>query len=117
MQVLSSRPLLLLFRVAAGNDLVASRKAHSPHPTRITPHRCASAPPPAQVPARAAPGPADPSSVLWMYHSHVDETADTYAGLEGAILITSPGGDQLGRGSPRARTRSRSPALSPAVPL
>lgn len=27
------------------------------------------------VPARAGPGPGDPSSILWMYHSHVDEPA------------------------------------------
>ncbi len=40
------------------------------------------------VPERAGPGPNDPSSILWMYHSHTDEVADTYAGLHGPIIIT-----------------------------
>jgi FtsP/CotA-like multicopper oxidase with cupredoxin domain len=39
------------------------------------------------VPERAGPGPNDPSSVLWMYHSHVDEPGDTNAGLIGPIII------------------------------
>ena len=44
-----------------------------------------------QVPERAGPGPHDPSSIVWMYHSHVDEVADTYAGLVGPIIITRHG--------------------------
>jgi FtsP/CotA-like multicopper oxidase with cupredoxin domain len=44
-----------------------------------------------QVPERAGPGPMDPSSVMWMYHSHVDEVADTYAGLMGPIVVTRKG--------------------------
>ena len=44
-----------------------------------------------RVPERAGPGPTDPSSVLWMYHSHVDEVADTYAGLMGPIIVTRRG--------------------------
>jgi FtsP/CotA-like multicopper oxidase with cupredoxin domain len=40
-----------------------------------------------QVPERAGPGPADGSSVFWMYHSHTDEVADTYAGLMGPLII------------------------------
>ena len=44
-----------------------------------------------EVPQRAGPGPSDSSSVMWMYHSHVDEVADTYAGLMGAIEITRAG--------------------------
>jgi hephaestin len=44
-----------------------------------------------QVPARAGPGPADPSSLMWIYHSHTDETPDTYAGLIGAMEITRHG--------------------------
>ena len=44
-----------------------------------------------QVPERAGPGPMDPSSVLWMYHGHVDEPADTNAGLIGPIIITKKG--------------------------
>ena len=44
-----------------------------------------------QVPERAGPGPMDGSSVLWMYHSHVDEVRDTNAGLIGPIIITRRG--------------------------
>eukprot|EP00798_Chlamydomonas_sp_ICE-L_P000323 gene323-33546_t len=40
------------------------------------------------VPDRAGPGPKDESSMIWMYHSHADETRDTWAGLVGAIIIT-----------------------------
>jgi hephaestin len=44
-----------------------------------------------EVPERAGPGPHDPSSVMWMYHSHVDEVSDVYAGLMGAIIVTRRG--------------------------
>jgi len=44
-----------------------------------------------QVPERAGPGPHDPSSIVWMYHSHADEVSDTYAGLVGPIIITRHG--------------------------
>jgi FtsP/CotA-like multicopper oxidase with cupredoxin domain len=44
-----------------------------------------------QVPERAGPGPADGSSVFWMYHSHTDEVADTYAGLMGPLIIAAAG--------------------------
>ena len=44
-----------------------------------------------QVPPRSGPGPNDPSSVLWMYHSHVDESGDTNAGLVGPIIVTAKG--------------------------
>ncbi len=40
------------------------------------------------VPERAGPGPKDPSSIIWFYHSHVDTPADTNAGLIGPIIIT-----------------------------
>ena len=43
------------------------------------------------VPDRAGPGPGDGSSVMWMYHSHTDEVADTYAGLMGSIEVTRAG--------------------------
>ncbi len=33
----------------------------------------------------------DPSSIVWMYHSHVDEVTDTNAGLVGAIVVTRQG--------------------------
>jgi FtsP/CotA-like multicopper oxidase with cupredoxin domain len=52
------------------------------------------------VPSRAGPGPMDPSSILWMYHSHVDETRDTYTGLVGPIIVMAPGtGRPTGRPS------------------
>jgi len=44
-----------------------------------------------KVPKRAGPGPMDPSTVLWMYHGHVDEPADTNAGLIGPIIIGRSG--------------------------
>jgi hephaestin len=44
-----------------------------------------------QVPDRAGPGPMDGSSVLWMYHSHTDEVADTNTGLIGPMVITARG--------------------------
>jgi len=43
------------------------------------------------VPPRAGPGPMDGSSVLWMYHSHVDEVRDINAGLLGPMIITARG--------------------------
>lgn len=43
------------------------------------------------VPERAGPGDSDPSSVMWLYHSHVDEVADTNAGLFGVMIITRAG--------------------------
>jgi len=44
-----------------------------------------------EVPERAGPGPADGSSVFWMYHSHVDEPRDTNAGLIGPMIVTARG--------------------------
>ena len=44
-----------------------------------------------EVPPRAGPGPDDGSSVMWMYHSHTDEVADTNAGLMGPMEITRRG--------------------------
>jgi FtsP/CotA-like multicopper oxidase with cupredoxin domain len=43
------------------------------------------------VPERAGPGPNDPSSILWAYHSHVTEAGDVFAGLMGPIIITRHG--------------------------
>ena len=43
------------------------------------------------VPERAGPGPMEGSSVMWMYHSHVDEPGDTNAGLIGPIIVTAKG--------------------------
>ncbi len=44
-----------------------------------------------EVPERAGPGPNDPNSIVWFYHSHVDERRDVNAGLIGAIIVTRQG--------------------------
>lgn len=44
-----------------------------------------------EVPERAGPGPGDPNSIVWLYHSHVNESADTNTGLVGPIIITRRG--------------------------
>ncbi len=44
-----------------------------------------------EVPDRAGPGPNDPSSIVWFYHSHTDEVGDTNAGLIGVILVSAAG--------------------------
>jgi FtsP/CotA-like multicopper oxidase with cupredoxin domain len=44
-----------------------------------------------QVPERAGPGPNDPSSIVWLYHSHVKEMKDVNSGLIGALVITKRG--------------------------
>ena len=44
-----------------------------------------------EVPERAGPGPRNPSSVVWLYHSHVNEMIDVNSGLIGAIIITRRG--------------------------
>jgi FtsP/CotA-like multicopper oxidase with cupredoxin domain len=56
-----------------GDDLVAPGKSYTYSYT---------------VPERAGPAPMDGSSVMWMYHSHVDEVGDDYAGLVGPIIVT-----------------------------
>jgi FtsP/CotA-like multicopper oxidase with cupredoxin domain len=43
------------------------------------------------VPERAGPGPMEGDSIGWMYHSHVDETVDTYTGLIGPMIVTRKG--------------------------
>ena len=40
-----------------------------------------------EVPERAGPGPADGQSVMWMYHSHVNEPHDENTGLIGPMII------------------------------
>jgi manganese oxidase len=40
---------------------------------------------------RSGPGPNDPSSVFWLYHSHCDELRDVASGLMGMIVITRRG--------------------------
>ena len=39
----------------------------------------------------SGPGPGDPSSIVWWYHSHVNEPAETNAGLLGPIIVTARG--------------------------
>ncbi len=39
----------------------------------------------------SGPGPADPSAIVWWYHSHVDEPGETNAGLLGPIIVTRAG--------------------------
>jgi FtsP/CotA-like multicopper oxidase with cupredoxin domain len=43
------------------------------------------------VPVRAGPAPGDPSSVIWMYHSHTDESRDVNTGPVGPIVVTARG--------------------------
>jgi len=43
------------------------------------------------VPERAGPGPMDPSSILWMYHSHFNESRDMNSGLFGPIIVSRKG--------------------------
>jgi hephaestin len=44
-----------------------------------------------KVPERAGPGPEDPSSIVWVYHSHVNEYKDVASGLVGAIIVARRG--------------------------
>lgn len=44
-----------------------------------------------QIPERAGPGPNDPSSIFWLYHSHSDELRDVASGLFGVIIVTRRG--------------------------
>ena len=44
-----------------------------------------------KVPERAGPGPSDPSSIVWLYHSHTNELKDVESGLVGAMIITRRG--------------------------
>lgn len=43
------------------------------------------------VPERAGPARMDGSSIMWMYHSHVNEARDINTGLMGAMIITRKG--------------------------
>lgn len=43
------------------------------------------------IPERAGPGPADPSSIAWPYHGHDHEGTDENSGLIGAIIVTRRG--------------------------
>lgn len=41
--------------------------------------------------ADSGPGPNDPSSIVWWYHSHVDDPTETNSGLLGPIIVTAKG--------------------------
>jgi hephaestin len=43
------------------------------------------------VPERAGPAHGEGSSVMWMYHSHTDETRDVNTGLLGVMVVTARG--------------------------
>jgi FtsP/CotA-like multicopper oxidase with cupredoxin domain len=43
-----------------------------------------------ELDAGAGPAPGEPSSKVWLYHSHVDEVQDVLDGLVGAIVVTDP---------------------------
>lgn len=43
------------------------------------------------VDADAGPGPTDPSSIVWLYHSHVVEHEEANLGLMGTIIVTRQG--------------------------
>lgn len=55
-----------------------------------------------EVPERAGPGPNDPSSIGWLYHSH--STKDVASGLIGFIIVTARGKARPD-GSPRDADR------------
>ena len=48
------------------------------------------------VPESSGPGPGDPSTIAWLYHGHVAETADPNAGLVGAIIVGRAGSTDTG---------------------
>lgn len=43
------------------------------------------------VPERAGPGPNQPNSIVWPYHSHTREVKDVNSGLIGAMIVTRAG--------------------------
>ena len=43
------------------------------------------------VPERAGPSHGEGSSIVWMYHSHIEEEKDVNAGLIGPLLVTARG--------------------------
>lgn len=44
-----------------------------------------------QILERSGPGPNDPSSIFWLYHSHADELQDIASGLFGVVVVTRRG--------------------------
>ncbi len=43
------------------------------------------------VPERAGPAEGDPSSIMWMYHSHKNDVPDVNSGLMGPMIISAAG--------------------------
>jgi len=106
-----------LLRAVVGDTIRVVFRNHTPHPASMHPHgvlyakssegapyadstsgadKADDAVPPGgthvyvwAVPPRAGPGPMDGSSVMWMYHSHVNDERDVDAGLVGPILVTA----------------------------
>jgi manganese oxidase len=73
-------------------DGVPETGAHVPRGGRYTYHW--------SVPERAGPGPSDPDSIVWLYHSHDHESQTVNAGLVGAIVVT-----RAGRAKPDGRPK------------
>jgi FtsP/CotA-like multicopper oxidase with cupredoxin domain len=44
-----------------------------------------------EISERSGPGPNDPNSVFWLYHSHADELRDVASGLFGGMVVTRRG--------------------------
>ena len=106
-----------VFRGEVGDTIVVVFKNHTRHPVSMHPHGVfygkdsEGAPysdgttakhddgvPPGDthrylwpVPERAGPGPRQPNSIVWPYHSHTAEIEDVNAGLIGAMIITRRG--------------------------
>ncbi len=106
-----------MFRGAVGDTIVVVFKNATRHPVSVHPHgvfydkdsegapyadgtalKHDDAVPPGEihryvwpVPDRAGPGPRQPSSIIWPYHSHTSEVADVNAGLIGAMIISAEG--------------------------
>lgn len=53
-----------------------------------------------KIEKQSGPGPNDPSSIMWLYHSHCDELRDVASGLFGFIIVTRRGMDRPD-GSPK----------------
>lgn len=98
-------PVALTVPMGAAATVPVTRSLPRCHPLHFT----------AQVPDRAGPGPCDPSSMLWMYHSHIDETAETYAGVAGGIIVTAKGErDSPGRESAHMHAPAHPCARAPS---
>jgi len=64
------------------------------------------------VTERAGPGPEDPSSILWMYHSHFAEPKEMNTGLVGPIIVSRRGSTKRMDGTPQDIDREFITALA-----